>query len=350
MDLAERFRQFSAQQSEQPIGLNGKVLLIDGLNTYIRAFAATPTMNDDGGHVGGITGFLMSIAAVIRTQRPSRVIIMFDGAGGSLRRRQIFDDYKGNRRTRVKLNRTYDFSTIDDEEDARKRQLMMLVALLRCLPITIMAPQHVEADDVIAYLAQITEERDGKAIILSTDKDFLQLVNEKITVWNPIKKKMYRPESVLEDYGIHPANFLLYRVLSGDDSDNIPGVKGVGEKTLTKHFPQITTGEKMTVNELIKAAEEKSKVKVCQKIAESRILIERNAKLMRLDDVAMSGTTRVSVLNQFDAPVPRLEKAEFIKLLSQNRMMNVFNNFEDWLNSSFVPLMRFNMTQGNENE
>ena len=89
--------------SDQP---NDKVLIIDGLNTFIRCFSAIPTLNDDGAHVGGIVGFLRSIGYAIRTIRPTRTVIVFDGKGGSNRRRKIYPEYKQNRKTKYRVNRT----------------------------------------------------------------------------------------------------------------------------------------------------------------------------------------------------------------------------------------------------
>ena len=82
------------ENTSKPTGLNDRVLLVDGLNTFIRAWAISPVTNDDGVHVGGITGFLMSIGYAIKTITPTRVIICFDGKGGSQRRRKIFPNRK----------------------------------------------------------------------------------------------------------------------------------------------------------------------------------------------------------------------------------------------------------------
>ena len=96
-------------QEGGPSDINSRILILDGLNTFIRVFSAVPALNDDGDHIGGVTGFLRSIAANIRLLKPTRVIICFDGKGGSQRRRKIFPDYKANRLVRTKLNRTNAF-------------------------------------------------------------------------------------------------------------------------------------------------------------------------------------------------------------------------------------------------
>jgi DNA polymerase-1 len=351
MSLAERFKQFLAErETVKPVAdtTAEKVLLIDGLNSYLRAFAAAPTMNDDGAHVGGVTGFLMSIGAAIRLFTPSRVIIVFDGAGGSQRRRKLFPDYKANRRNMTKLNRTYDFTTLEEEKESQKWQLMLLVSILNCLPVTVFTVDLVEADDVIAYLAQHIESKEGKAIISSTDKDFLQLVNENITVWNPIKKKMYTPERVVEDYEFHPNNFLLYRMVTGDNSDGIPGVDGIKEKTLLKFFPELAHDDKRDLDFLFEsaqrqAAEKKKPPVALQSFLASKDLLERNYQLMRLDEVQMSGNTRLEVLDKYNKPPNEYKKMELTKLLQMNKLMSAFSHYESWLQSTFVPLMRYKL-------
>jgi DNA polymerase-1 len=353
MNLADKLREFRSgsieQENSESSNLNSKVLLIDGLNTFIRMFAATPTMNDDGDHIGGTTGFLLNLASTIRFLKPSRVVIVFDGVGGSVRRRQIFDGYKSGRKTMTKLNRTYDFQTLEEEERSRKMQLSLLATMLRCLPVTIIAQDNVEADDVLAYLAQTVELRGGKSVIFSNDKDFLQLINENTSVYNPVKKKMYRPDKVVEDYGFHPNNFLVYRAITGDVSDCIPGVEGIKEKTLLKLFPQLVTEQKYDIDALLSEANTiiqntKKPSVALQTFAASKDILDRNIKLMRLDDVAMSGQTRISVVEQFDRPINRLNKLELTKLVRLNKLGNAFGRWDEWVQSSFMPLMRFTLS------
>ena len=112
---------------------NDRILLIDGLNTFIRAFAVNPSQNDDGIHIGGMTGFLLSIGYAIKNIKPSRVIICFDGKGGSARRRKIFPEYKENRRVRQKLTRSTALSTIEDERISMGQQIQRLVQYLEVL-------------------------------------------------------------------------------------------------------------------------------------------------------------------------------------------------------------------------
>ena len=108
--LLDDVRKNKPQTSLEP---NSKILIVDGLNTYIRGFAANPSLNEDGIHVGGITGFLQSVGYAIRSFRPTRCIIVFDGKGGSSRRRKIYPEYKGNRKpTERRFNRAANFEKL----------------------------------------------------------------------------------------------------------------------------------------------------------------------------------------------------------------------------------------------
>ena len=106
---------------------NSRVLIIDGLNTFIRCWTSIPTLNDNGDHVGGVTGTLRSIGYAIRQTQPSRVIVTFDGQGGSKRRKKLFPEYKANRsKSKLRINRAYnDLMNDEEERESMKRQYVL---------------------------------------------------------------------------------------------------------------------------------------------------------------------------------------------------------------------------------
>ena len=315
---------------------NDKVLLIDGLNTFIRSFAVSPVTNDDGIHVGGITGFLMSIGFAIKTLQPTRVIICFDGKGGSQRRRKIFPDYKANRLVRTKLNRTNAFNDKDSEDQNMKMQLGRLVQYLDHLPVQILAPQNIEADDAIAYISKQLLT-DSKIFIMSSDKDFIQLVDDRIAVWSPTKKKLYFKNDVEEDYKLPAHNYLLYRTLTGDKSDNIPGIRGTGITTLQKRLPILFSDEKVTIDSLIEECKD-SKIKVMQTISESKEQLELNYKLMQLDDVDISGNSKNKIMNVVHNSIGRMNSTKLKLMVIEDGVTGVFRNLEFWLRERFLRL------------
>ena len=339
-DLLEVFQSMDFSDKDEGIALNDRVLIIDGMNTFIRSFAAIPTMDENGNHIGGVTGFLKSVGYVTRKFKPSRVYVIFDGKGGSKRRRDIYPDYKLGRKPLTRLNRTYDMTTEKDEQDLMRYELVIVAKALMKLPITTITLDHVEADDIMSYVAQHVVENGGESIIYSTDKDFLQLVGDGIKVWNPVRKKTYIPETVLEDYTIHPNNFLLYRALTGDTSDNLPGIKGLGMKTLLKFMPGFATEEKLTLDEVITIAES-SKSKVMSKIVDQKEIIQRNLTLMSLLSVMISDNNKMKILNKINRPQLSLHKYDLTKLLIETNILPAMQNYDSWVVSTFNPLTRF---------
>jgi 5'-3' exonuclease len=271
---------------------NSRVLIIDGLNTFIRCWTSIPTMNDDGDHVGGVVGVLKSIGYAIRMVQPTRCIVVFDGKGGSQTRKKQFEGYKAQREgNQLRVNRAYaGMMNDEDEKESMKRQFVWLNEVLNYLPVTTMIYDGVEADDVMAYVTTHLLKEDEQAVVMSTDKDFLQLVDDKTIVWSPTKKKIYNKKAVKEEYGIESQNILLYRILDGDSSDNIPGVYGCGIKTLIKRIPEITEQTEVSVEDLFnlcetKKVETKGKIKLYNDILEAKQQILMNQKLMQLKSV-----------------------------------------------------------------
>ena len=325
---------------------NSRVLIIDGLNTFIRCWSSIPTMNEDGDHIGGVTGALKSIGYAIRQTQPSRVVVVFDGQGGSKRRKKVFSGYKAQRdKNKLRVNRQYaDLMNDEDERESMKRQFVWLNEMLDGLPLTTMIYDGVEADDIMAYITTNILKEDEQAVIMSTDKDFLQLVNDTTIVWSPTKKKMYNTTMVKEEFGIESKNLLLYRVLDGDKSDNIPGVYGCGIKTVVKRFPEITEDKKLSVDDLLQLCEDKEietkgKIKIYKDILKSKRQILLNEDLMQLDDVDISGQIKMKTLDRFNEPIEPLNKMAFMKILLKYKSLGSFGDINDWLKTTFGNLI-----------
>jgi DNA polymerase-1 len=321
---------------------NSRVLIIDGLNTFIRCWTSIPTMNDDGDHVGGVVGVLKSIGYAIRMVQPTRCIVVFDGKGGSQTRKKQFEGYKAQREgNQLRVNRAYaGMMNDEDEKESMKRQFVWLNEVLNYLPVTTMIYDGVEADDVMAYVTTHLLKEDEQAVVMSTDKDFLQLVDDKTIVWSPTKKKIYNKKAVKEEYGIESQNILLYRILDGDSSDNIPGVYGCGIKTLIKRIPEITEQTEVSVEDLFnlcetKKVETKGKIKLYNDILEAKQQILMNQKLMQLKDVDISGVIKMQVLERFNQEIRPLNKIDFLKILLKYKVVNNFGDINDWTKSTF---------------
>lgn len=321
---------------------NSDILLIDGLNTFIRSFMAVPSMNNDGLHIGGIAGFLKSVGYAIKLINPTRVVVVFDGNGGSQKRRKIYPDYKKGRRTRIKFNRTYDdLSSSDIEEKNLKKELMRLVSYLDVLPVTVMAIDNIEADDTIAYLCEETF-KDSNVTIMSTDKDFLQLASERVKIWSPVKKKLFGCKEIVDEYGITCNNFIYYRIMEGDDSDNIPGIEGAGIKRITQAFPFLAEDKQVTLQELYNYSENyKSKYKLYERVLSDKLLLERNYELMQLKTTGIQSFTQLRIEEVIQKPVPRIDKMSFSKLITEDKMWSNIPNYMVWLNETWGKLNSF---------
>lgn len=302
-------------------------------------------MNEDGNHIGGISGFLKSLAAAVRQFNPTRCFVVFDGKGGSQRRKKIFPEYKERRKTTYRLNRAYDFKTDDEEHDAMLEQLVRTVEYLDALPVTLLVIENIEADDTIAYLVELLKQKDNnQTVIYSTDKDFLQLVDDKVVVWNPTRKKLFDEKTIKEEYGIPPQNFLLYRLIDGDASDNVPGVKGLGLKTILKKYPLIAEDKKITIDELLKYAKhkirplEKKQDKAYLSLLENDDILYRNDKLMNLSEVDISGSAKSEIRALFNSKAEKLNAVKFKRMFLDDKMWATLPNVESWLQTSFFKL------------
>tara|TARA_R110000824_G_scaffold62061_6_gene164582 strand:- start:9160 stop:10233 length:1074 start_codon:yes stop_codon:yes gene_type:complete len=327
-------------EQTQPLSLNSKILLVDGLNTFIRSFSANPAINDDGVHIGGLIGFLKSLRFTISRINPTRCIIVFDGKNGSKKRRKLFEDYKQQRQVKTRLNRNVDWATGPlDERQAMMMQIGRLVKYLEQLPITIITVDNIEADDVIAYISQSIFP-DMNKVIMSTDKDFLQLVDENNTIWSPTKKLIYNEKKIIEEFGILASNFILYKVLDGDKSDNIQGVPGAGLKSIVKNIPEMVD-RNISIIELVDLIEKnKNKNKFFEKASNNYSLIKRNYLLMQLQNVDIGNTIKLKIQDYVNNKIPELTKYKFTTMFMQDKLWSQIPDMNSWI-TEFLKLDRY---------
>ena len=324
------------KNDEKPTNLhyNSRVLIIDGMNTFLRSFAVVNRVNLAGNDVGGLIGFLKSLGHAIKLLSPTRVIIVFDGEAGSGNRKYLYSQYKGNRDTGRIMNYK-SFQTKDSEDDSKYNQITRLIDYLQFLPVSLMSYDKLEADDIMGYLAGniYKEYNDSHVYLMSSDNDFMQLVNDRISVYSPTKKKIYGVENVLEDFGIHPDNFLLYKSLVGDTSDNIPGVNGLGEKNVVKLFEFVSKPERKTLQDIYHICENPPKKSVLyERILNVRKQVEIFYKIMNIMEPNISEETVVQIMDKYHTKAPTLKKYDFIKLYNHDKMGNAISNLDLWVN------------------
>ena len=260
-----------------------RLLIIDGMNCFVRNYVVSPQLDIEGKPIGGLTGFLRSIQKEIRRAKPDRVVIAWEGPGGSQARREKNKNYKLGRKA-PKLNREYEFSSPEEERENKYEQVIRLTEYLDHLPVLQLAVENVEADDVIAWLCHCNEYDEWQKVIVSNDQDFLQLCDDKTILLRPGKnEQILSKNKVLEQYGIHPRNFAWARAIVGDKSDNLDGIKGLGLKTVAKRFPFLSENKDYTLNDILTHAKNnKSKVKAYQNVEENEEIIASNYEIMQL--------------------------------------------------------------------
>jgi len=320
--------------------LNDHVLIVDSMNTFIRSFAMLQSMNPQGHHTGGLVGFLRSLGFLMRTIDPTRIICVFDGQASSSSRKNINSDYKANRNIK-RITNWEIFDDKDDEFQSMTMQMGRLVEYLQCLPLTLISIDKIEADDTISYLAQKFRDNNKKVTIVSSDKDFLQIVDQNIEVYSPIKKKTYGKKEVQEELGMIPENYLIMKALLGDNSDNLTGIKGLGPKTLLKEFPGIVKDPLFELKDIHKICNEKLQTKkIFAQILYDWDKVKTNYELMNLLEPRLGDYEIVHILDKIKEPTPSLQAVTFLSMLEADQIEALNKNVEGWL-EIFRPLSTY---------
>lgn len=327
-------------KEKPPRHLNDHVLLVDSMNTFIRSFTILQSMNPQGHHTGGMVGFLRSLGYLTRTLDPTRVVCVFDGQGSSVNRKNINADYKANRNIK-RITNWEIFDDKDDEYASMTMQMKRLVEYLHCLPLSLISMDKVEADDIISFIAQTYSKHGRKATIVSSDKDFLQIIDENIQVYSPIKKKIYTKENVKEELGVVPENYLIVKSLLGDSSDNLSGIKGLGLKTLLKEFNRLLDDPTSTLDYIYEESESRLKdKKIFASIIYDWDKVQTNYELMNLQEPRLTEEEIEQIKEKLVAPVPPLQSGPFVRMLEMDQIESLNKNVEGWL-ETFRPLTLF---------
>lgn len=290
-----------------------RLVIIDGNSLINRAFYALPDLiNKDGIHTNGVYGFLNMIHKILDDYKPDYLSVAFDIKAPTFRHIE-FKEYKAQRKKMP-------------QELAE--QIPILKEILDAYGIHRIELEGFEADDLIGTLAKYCSENDFEVLIVTGDRDALQLVSENIKVF--ITKKgitnleIYDIEKVNEKYGISPEQIIDFKGLVGDKSDNIPGVPGIGEKTASKLLNQFKT-----VEELIEKIDNVSSKSVREKIRENAHIALLSKRL---------ATIKTDVPIEIDLNELKLVQPDYDKLLE------LFKQY------GFNSLIKKVIPQNNENE
>lgn len=317
-----------------PRAYNDHILIIDAMNMLIRSFSLLKAMNPTGTHIGGLVGFLRSLGYVTRIFDPTRVIVVWDGKGGSGNRQNIDPNYKAQRATsRITHWGLYDSK--EEEMEALIGQLYRVQDYLECLPISQIGIEKLEADDIIAYLAIKASKANKKITIVSSDKDFLQLVDKNIQVYAPVKRVTYTVDNVVEEIGVLPQNYNIVKALLGDHSDNLAGIKGLGIKTILSEWKSFTYDPLASLQDVwdhceTQLEQEKPK-KIFAKIIHNWDKVLTNYKLMDLHTSVLDEKEQDQIKETLTQTVSKIQSGLFLHLLEQDQIESITKSTESWL-------------------
>ena len=206
-----------------------KTLLVDGDNLFKIGFHGAKDVYNDGAHVGGVFHFVNILRKFLEEHNHDKVVVFWDGDSNSSIRKSIYPPYKANRRQDMN---EYKYESYLYQKSRIKQYLEEIF-------VRQVEMNNNEADDLIAYYCKIS--KDEKIIIFSADKDLTQLISADVTIYSPITKQYFKNGDMisLNKVDIPHYNVLLTKIFTGDKSDNIDGIQGLGEKTLVKFFPQV---------------------------------------------------------------------------------------------------------------
>ena len=308
-----------------------RLLIIDAQNMFIRNYVLSPAMDLNGNPIGGVAGFLKSLQKEIRETNPDQVIVCWEGPGGSAKRRSVNKNYKVGRKA-PRLNREFQMTSVEEEKVNKLNQQLRVVEYLEQMLVVQLSLKGQEADDIIAWLCCNNQYKDWSKIIVSSDKDFIQLCDDKTILYRPVAKEILNKNRVIEKFGIHPNNFALARSLVGDASDNIKGVKGVGLKTVAKRLPFLAEEKSYSVKDVLSFSRENEKTaKVFQKILEEESVIQENYDLMQLYLSNIPDQGRQKLLWALKNTGKEFSKYQIRVMMRQDGIMNV--NIEEMLST-----------------
>ena len=316
-----------------------KVLLIDLMNMFVRNFSAVRLTNDNGEHVGGAFGTLNSLQSQIKKHNPDIVSVVWEGKGSSERRRRMLKEYKEGRKFRG-LNRHFEYSQ-EDETASFARQLQLLKECLDLLPVYQPAVQYLEADDQIAYSCRTFFKNETK-VIVSTDRDFFQLVDNNTTIYRPVKtKENPKGETIDLNYMVEkelvfPPNYALLKAIVGDKSDNITVISGVGEKSAKRDFPLLSVNEDMGVDDILEYANSQKNSKY-QKYIDNEELLRLNYRIVQLLDIEVNMQSIMALEKSYDNKDLKFNPYQLrLKLMSEDMSPT---NIDNWV-SSYMSVSR----------
>ena len=331
-----------------------KTLLVDGDNLFKIGFHGVKELYTDGSHVGGVYHFINTLRRFLEEHNHDKVVVFWDGDSNSSIRKGIYPQYKGNRRQDMN----------EYKYESYLQQKARVKTYLEEIFVRQVEMANNEADDLIAYYCKISI--DENIIIFSGDKDLTQLISEWVTIYSPVHKQYYKngDKISINKVDIPHQNVTVCKIFTGDKSDNIEGIEGLGEKTLVKLFPQMQE-KTCTVQELLDNARNIPQKKPTKSLSniltgktKSGILGEEfytiNSKIVDLHSPLITNEGKQLVEQIYTDTIDPTDRGykNLMRLMMEDGLFNYLpKNDEAWVNflKPFMKLTRKEKRNTNKN-
>ena len=300
-----------------------RMMIVDAYNQFIRGYIVDPSKNPNGSPIGGIRTFINILNKLTREVKPDLIVLVWDGKGGSKKRRAMNESYKGGRKP-PRTNWSQVGMVEEEVTDNKVWQQMRVIEYFNQTPVIQFMEPLVEADDVISYIKNTSMFAEWQKVIVSADKDFIQLLDDRTILHRPIQKEYLNKNNVVEKFGIHPTNFALARAIVGDSSDNLPGVPRVGMETIAKRFSFLKEEKTYYLEHILAECEKpENKQKLFSSILEHKELIKNNYDIMQLSSPMLSIQAKQGIDDTFEEYRPHYNQTEIRKLMLQDGVLTV---------------------------
>ena len=285
---------------------NNRLILVDGSGYIFRAFYALPPMSrPDGIPVNAVFGFTSMLLKLSDDMKGENILVVFDAARTTFRN-DIFKDYKANR---------------TDPPDELIPQFTLIREATKALGLKYLEVENYEADDIIATYAKMAKTENIETVIISSDKDLMQLIQDGVSLYDPMKNVTIGDEGVLSKFGVYPDKVIDVQALAGDTSDNVPGVPGIGIKTAAQLINEYGSLENLLENT--------HQIKQNKR----RETLESNAELARISKKLVSLYAEVPIPYKIsDLKWTQRNDEELLKFLKENNFKRleskIFDNGE----------------------
>ncbi|MCB0317915.1 MAG: DNA polymerase I [Bdellovibrionales bacterium] len=317
--------------------MSEKIYLIDGSAYIFRAYyAVAPLTNSKGFPTNALYGFTRMLVKLLAECDSNHLVMIFD-SGKKTFRNDLYSEYKANRS--------------ECPEDLVP-QMPVFREISSALGMSVLELENYEADDVIGTLTHRLDKEGHEVVIVSADKDLMQLVNDRVSMWDTMRDRKYGVKEVVEKFGVPPEKVVEILGLTGDSSDNIPGLKGVGPKTATQLIEKFGTVENLikNISEIESDKNIRGRKKIVENLANDSDILKLSRKLVEIDCDAPV----ILTLNDSQKSLGELTSSELVEILSlkgakQDELTELFErlDFQSLLRDLKLPVKSSNELKEN---